>query len=169
MPLFSTIQKKYWGHITKQIILTRKVWHRLKFFFPELWNSNAFTLGIFCISRHSLLIGMLHHLFKIIWMNSVQNIKEVLARWSLTNWIGVRKILREFIILFKLRPQCLNWKFIVMWHSYLLYIYLFQKLFFAGEHIFQKVFIDYIFFRQVILNYSGVSVKLWSYLRCLSR
>ena len=70
---------------------------------------------------------MFQDLLQVMRMHGVEDVEEVLARWSFTCWIFVRKILGEFRILAELWPQCLHRELVVVWHGNFLDVGLFHQ------------------------------------------
>ena len=116
--------------------LTGKVWHLPKLLLPELRHLNRFFLHCFSLGRHPLFTRMLHHLLQIIWVNGVENVKEIFSRWTLVLRVFVRKEGHHGRVLFELWIQVLHGHFIIVRHLDLLHSILPQQRLPAGQHIF---------------------------------
>ena len=112
---------------------------------------------------------MLHHLFEIIRVDGIQDIKEVLSRWSFVFWKYIQEIQSEPLIFCKLMQDILHGKLIVVRHFNMSYSLLLQQLFFFRENLLKKVLVYRLSWWQVILNYKGIRQILKGYLRCLSK
>ena len=102
-------------------------------------------------------------------MHRVENIEEILSRWSFAGWVFVKEVLRELGILLELRPQVLNRKLIIVWHRDLKHLSFLHEVLLARKDVFQEVFVDDILIRQIILNYRRVRYLMIRYLRCWSK
>ena len=88
--------------------LTGKVWHCLQLLLPELGDLDRLSLSDFAICGHPLLIGVIYDLLQEVGLDSVDDIEEVLAAWTLANSVVIREILGDILILRDLWPQSLN-------------------------------------------------------------
>ena len=73
--------------------LLGKVRHGLELVLPELRDPDRFLLCFWTFDGHPLLVGVLHHLSKIIWMHCVENVEKVLPGRTFVLRIGVRDVL----------------------------------------------------------------------------
>ena len=95
---------------------------------------------------------MLQDLLEVFRLQRVEDIEEVLPRWSFAGRIRIRKVLSEVGIFLKMRPQGLNRKLIVVWHCYPLDILLLHQHLLAGEDGLEEVLVDDVGFGQIILD-----------------
>ena len=59
---------------------------------------------------------MCHYLLQVVWVDSVENVKEILPWWSLVFRISVGEILRELLVRLELRKQLAHTQFVVVGH-----------------------------------------------------
>jgi len=116
-----------------------------------------------------LLVGVVHHLLEEVRLDGVDHVEEVLSGWTFVLREDVGKVLRHIRIFCELRPEGPDGELIIMRHFNELYILLVEQLLLLGEYLLQKVFVDRLGRRQVVLNCKGMSLKMNGYLRCLSR
>ena len=95
---------------------------------------------------------MLQDLLEVFWLQRVEDVEEVLPRWSFAGRIRVRKVLREVGIFLKMRPQGLHRKLIIMWHCHPLDILFLHQHLLAGEDGLEEVLVDDVGFGQIILD-----------------
>ena len=132
--------------------LTREVRHSFELLLPILGDFDGLCLHILALNRVSLLIGMLHDLLQILWVHGVQNIEEVLPRWTLVLWKCVREVLLHFFVFRELRVQIADGEFIIMWYVNRSDFVLSQQLLLAGENVSEKVFVYGLLIRQIKLD-----------------
>ena len=102
-------------------------------------------------------------------MQSVKDVKKILAWWTFTDREFIRKVLRELRIFAELRPKTFYGEFVVVGYRYLLNLRFLHKMLLASKDILKEVFIDDVLVRQVVLDYGDISKEKLKYLRCLSR
>ena len=95
---------------------------------------------------------MSHDLLKVVRMNGVEDIEEVLARRPFACRILVWEVASELRVLAELRPECLHGNFIVTGNVDLLDIGLLHKLLLAAEDVLEEVLVDEALRRQVELE-----------------
>ena len=83
------------SNINEFIALTGQVRHRLQLLFPELGDGDALFLLVCGIGGHPLLVGVLHDLLEVLGLQCVEDVKEVLSRWSFACRIRVRQVMRQ--------------------------------------------------------------------------
>ena len=64
---------------------------------------HGFTLG-----RVSLLVCMVHDLLEVVRVQGVEDVEEVVPRWSLAGWVLVGEVRHEDRVLIELRVKCLD-------------------------------------------------------------
>ena len=72
--------------------LTRQVRHRRQLLRPVLGDLDRLMFHRLTLGRHPLLVGVVHDLLEVVRIQGVEDIEEVLARWSLAGWVFVRKV-----------------------------------------------------------------------------
>ena len=112
---------------------------------------------------------MLHDLLEVLGLQRVEDVEEVLARRALASWIRIRKVLHELWVLLEMRPERLYGQLVIMWAIHLLDVDLLHQLLLAGEDVLEEVLVDDVGIWEVVLDYTGISMKMRRYLRCLSR
>ena len=103
---------------------------------------------------------MLHDLLEVLGLQRVEDVEEVLARWALTCWIGVREVFHEIRVLLEMRPERLYGQLVIMWAIHLLDLRLLHQLLLAGEDVLEEVLVDDVGIREVVLDYTGISMKM---------
>ena len=103
---------------------------------------------------------MLHDLLEVLGLQRVEDVEEVLARRALASWIRIRKVLHELWVLLEMRPERLYGQLVIMWAIHLLDVGLLHQLLLAGEDVLEEVLVDDVGVREVVLDYTGISMKM---------
>ena len=104
------------------------------------------------LGRHPLLVGVVHDLLEVVRIQGVEDIEEVLARWSLAGWVLVRKVGQEDRVLLELRIELLDGELIVVGHVDVLHLDLLEQLLLADQDILEEVLVDEALRRQIKLE-----------------
>ena len=144
----------------EHVVLTGQIRHRLQLFLPELGDGDALFLLVCCIGGHPLLVGVLHDLLEVLGLQRVEDVEEVLARRALASWIRVWEVLHEVRVLLEMRPERLHGQLVIMWDIHLLDVDLLHQLLLAGEDVLEEVLVDDVRVREVVLDYTGISMKM---------
>lgn len=131
---------------------TGKIWHLFQLLRPEVRDLDRLLLHRFSLCRHTLLVGVLHHLFEILWVEGVEDIEEVFSWRRLAGRVLVRQVRHHPGVLLQIRVQGLHRDLLVVGHLDLLDLGLQQELLLAHEDILQEVFVDEVLGRQVKLE-----------------
>ena len=91
-------------------------------------------------------------MLKIIWINCVENVKEVLSGRPFADRKLIGEVLSELRVFIKLRPQVLDRQLVVMGHRDLLHLGLLQEILITAQDILEEVLVDHILIRQVVLH-----------------
>ena len=95
---------------------------------------------------------MLHDLLKIIWVQSVEDIEEILPWRAFTDWILIRKVLGKLRILGQRWPESLYRQLVIMWDHYILNFGLFHEHLLSAQNILQEVLVHDVGVRQIVLD-----------------
>ena len=136
---------------------------------PEVGDADGLLLCVEAGAGHPLLVRMTHDLRQVLMMERVEDIEEVLARWTLVLRICCREVLGKLWVLLKLWPEPPDGELVVVGDLDLVDVRLLHEHLLAGEDILQEVFVDTCFVWQVVLDYKGISLTTRMDLRCLSR
>ena len=90
---------------------------------------------------------------QIVGIDCVEHIVEILPRWHLVSGKMVGKVDREAGLGFQIRPQPLNRELIILWDLDRLDLAFLEKLLLILEDHSQKVLVDMLLRRQIILHY----------------
>ena len=91
---------------------------------------------------HALLVRMVHDLRKILGLQRVEHVEEVLARRTFAGGIGGREVGAELGVLLQLGPEAADRELVILRHLNGVDVGLLHQLLLAGEHILEKVFVD---------------------------
>ena len=115
---------------------------------------------------HALLVGVVHDLLQIIWMDGVQDIEEVLPGWAFSRRVRVREVRHQLRVLLELRIKGLDAELIVVRNLNGSDFRLLQQLLLAGHDGLQVVLVQDGLVGEVELDYKLVSPKICGNLRC---
>ena len=101
---------------------------------------------------------MLEYSLKILRLDRVEEVEEVLARRPFTSRVAVREVLGELGVALYVRPQCLHRELIVVRDCDMLDICLLHQLLFARKNVLQEVLVDAVSLREVVLNWKYIEV-----------
>lgn len=79
---------------------------------------------------------------KVVGLHGVENIKEVVSRWSFTRWKDVREVLGDLGVIGELWPQGLDGELIIMRHFDENHLILLQQLLLSSKDLLQEVLVD---------------------------
>ena len=96
--------------------LTCEVRHGLELLLPVLGHLDGLVLLHHTISRHALLGGVVHDLVEVVGLLGVQDVEEVISRWSLTLGVLVREVAHEERVLLHQRVDVLDAQLLVLGH-----------------------------------------------------
>ena len=100
----------------------------------------------------SLFVGVLHNLAKVVRVDGVEDVEEVLTMRSFVFRVLVWEIAVHDRIVFELWPQCLRGQLLIMRHFDDVHLVLLQQLLLAGQHILEEVLVDEWLWWQVELQ-----------------
>ena len=106
--------------------LTCKIGHCLQLLLPVLRDMEALVLHALSLDGHALLVGVVHDLLQVLGMYSVQDIEEVLPRWTFANGVLVREVDGHVGILLELGPELLDGELVISRHLDVLHLRLLQ-------------------------------------------
>jgi|AACY02.6.fsa_nt_gi hypothetical protein len=95
---------------------------------------------------------MFHDFVKILGMERVENVKEVLTWCALTLWISIREILHECLISLELWIKVLDRKLIIKRNLHCLNHRLLEQVLLACKDGLEEVFVDHCLIRQIVLD-----------------
>ena len=119
---------------------------------PEVGDADGLLLCVEAGAGHPLLVRMTHDLRQVLMMERVEDIEEVLARWTLVLRVRCREVLGKLWVLLKLWPEPPDGELVVVGDLDLVDVRLLHEHLLAGEDILQEVFVDTCFVWQVILD-----------------
>ena len=119
---------------------------------PEVGDADGLLLCVEAGSGHPLLVRMTHDLRQVLMMERVEDVEEVLARWTLVLGIRRREVLGKLWVLLELWPEAADGELVVVGDLDLVDVRLLHEHLLAGEDILQEVFVDTCFVWQVILD-----------------
>ena len=85
---------------------------------------------------------MVHDLLEVVRVQGVEDVEEVVTRWSLAGWVLVGEVRHEDRVLLELRIQSLDGQLIVMWHYDILHLYFLEELLLTNQDILKEIFVD---------------------------
>ena len=144
----------------------RKVWHALQLILPELRDLDGLVLHVLTSNGHALLRRMVHAALEVIWIQGCQNIERVLSGRPLFLRVLIRKVRLEEGIFPKLGVDVPDRQLLVERHLHARHLALLHQLLLAAQHVFQKIFVDDPFVREVVLDYKQVKRQKTMDLRC---
>ena len=101
---------------------------------------------------HPLLVGVVRDLRQVLWVQRVEDVEEVTARWAFVLSEVVRKVLSESRVLREGRPELFDAQLIVSGHMDGGDGLLEEQLLLLGEDRLQEVFVDLGLRRHVVLQ-----------------
>ena len=101
---------------------------------------------------HPLLVGVVRDLQQVLWVQRVEDVEEVTARWAFVLSEVVRKVLSESRVLREGRPELFDAQLIVSGHVDGGDGLLEEQLLLLGEDRLEKIFIYLRLWRQVVLQ-----------------
>ena len=122
--------------------LTRQVRHRLQLLLPVLGDPDGFLLASLSLRRHALLVCVVQDPVEELWVQRMEYIKKVLARWPFPCWVLIGEVPAQQIILSELRVEVLHREFLVMRHLDIIYVRLLDQLLLVREHCLQEVLVN---------------------------
>ena len=131
--------------------LTCEVRHSFELLFPVLGHLDGLVLLHHTISRHALLGGVVHYLVEVVGLLGVQDVEEVVSRWSLALSILVREVAHEECILFHQRVDVLDTQLLVLGHLDVPDLVLLVEVLLPLDHLLQPIFVADALVRQVKL------------------
>ena len=88
--------------------LLGEVGHRFELLLPELGDLDGLLLHSLSASGMPLLVGVSHQVLQVLGVDGVQDVHEVVARWTFVLRKRVGKELHHFFVALKLRVQVLD-------------------------------------------------------------
>ena len=102
---------------------------------------------------HALLVSVVHDLLQIIWMDSIQDIEEVLPGWALSRRVRVREVGHQLRVLLELRIKRFDAELIVVRNLNGSDFRLLQQLLLAGHDGLQVVLVQDGLVGEIKLDY----------------
>ena len=124
------------------MILTAEIGHGLELFLPELRDLDGLALQLRSLGRHSLRVGVLEDLRKVLGVECVHDIEEVLPWRPLVLRKSVWKERQELFVVLEGWPEVLDRQLVVVRHLDELDRGLLHQLLLAREHFSEEVFVD---------------------------
>ena len=121
--------------------LTSEVRHSLELLLPVLGHLDGLVLLHHTINRHSLLGGVVHDLAEVVGLLGVQDVEEVISRWSLALSILVWEVAHEERILLHQRVDVLDAQLLVLGHLDVLDLVLLVEVLLTLDHLLQPVLV----------------------------
>ena len=83
--------------------LTRQVRHRRQLLRPVLGDLDGLMFHGLTLGRVPLLVGVVQYLLEVVGVQGVEDVEEVISRWSFAGWVLVREVRHEDRVLLELR------------------------------------------------------------------
>ena len=101
---------------------------------------------------HPLFVGVVRDLRQVLWVQRVEDVEEVTARWAFVLSEVVRKVLSESRVLREGRPELFDAQLIISGHMDGGDGLLEEQLLLVGEDRLQEIFVDLGLRRHVVLQ-----------------
>lgn len=104
------------------------------------------------LGRHALLGSVAHDLTKVVWVQRVQDVEEVITWWALALRVLVGEVGHEDAVCLEVREHRLDRELVVLWYLDLSDGRLLEELLLAHQDVFEEVLVDDRLVRQVELE-----------------